>query len=59
MGLVAEVRFGQLEGRRFRHGVTFLRWRPDRDPQSCRFDQLDVAAPVDFDRFLREAATVG
>jgi ATP-dependent DNA ligase len=59
MGLVAEVRFGQLEGHRFRHGVTFLRWRPDRDPSSCRFDQLDVAEPVDFDDFLRSARGTG
>ncbi len=48
MGLVAEVSFGQLENRRFRHGVSFLRWRPDRTPESCRFDQLDVAGPVSF-----------
>ena len=52
MGLVAEVTFGQLEGRRFRHGVKFIRWRPDRDPASCRFDQLDVADPVDFREFI-------
>ena len=48
MGLVAEVTFGQLEGGRFRHGVGFVRWRPDRSPESCRFDQLEVAAPVQF-----------
>ena len=48
MGLVAEVSFGQLENRRFRHGVSFLRWRPDRSPESCRYDQLDVADPVSF-----------
>ena len=48
MGLVAEVTFGQLEGGRFRHGVGFVRWRPDRTPESCRFDQLDVATPVGF-----------
>ena len=45
---VVEVTFGQLENGRFRHGVTFLRWRPDRTPESCRYDQLDVASPVDF-----------
>jgi len=28
--------------------VSFLRWRPDRTPESCRFDQLDVADPVSF-----------
>ena len=45
---VAEVKFTQLQGRRFRHGATFLRWRPDRTPQSCRYDQLEVADPVAF-----------
>jgi ATP-dependent DNA ligase len=55
MGLVAEVSFGQLEGRRFRHGVGFVRWRPDRTPESCTFDQLDVAEPVSFDDFVRRS----
>ena len=45
---VAEVTFGQLSGGRFRHGVSFLRWRPDRDPSSCRYEQLDVASPRSF-----------
>ena len=49
---VAEVTFGQLEKRRFRHGVSFVRWRPDRDPSSCRYDQLDVAAPVPFSELV-------
>jgi len=53
MGLVAEVSFGQLEGRRFRHGVGFLRWRPDRTPESCTYEQLDVAGPVSFDDFVK------
>jgi len=52
MGLVAEVSFGQLEGRRFRHGVGFVRWRPDRTPESCTYDQLDVAEPVSFHDFV-------
>jgi ATP-dependent DNA ligase len=55
MGLVAEVSFGQLEGRRFRHGVGFLRWRPDRTPESCTYDQLDVADPVSFHDFVTSA----
>ncbi|MET0145429.1 MAG: ATP-dependent DNA ligase [Ilumatobacteraceae bacterium] len=46
---VAEVTFGQLEKRRFRHGVSFVRWRPDREPSSCRYEQLDVADPVPFE----------
>ncbi|GGK96529.1 ATP-dependent DNA ligase [Curtobacterium luteum] len=44
---VLEVRYDQMEGDRFRHTVQFERWRPDRDPESCRYDQLDV--PVAWD----------
>lgn len=44
---VAEVAYDQMEGDRFRHTVKFLRWRPDRDPGSCTFDQLDV--PLNYD----------
>ena len=52
---VVEVTFGQLEGGRFRHGVKFQRWRPDRTPESCRYGQLDVASPVRFDELLAES----
>ena len=45
---VAEVTFGQLQEGRFRHGSQFLRWRPDRQPSSCTYDQLEVAAAVAF-----------
>lgn len=38
--LVAEVRYDQLSGRRFRHGTGFIRWRPDKTPKSCTYDQL-------------------
>lgn len=44
---VVEVRYDHLEGRRFRHTAQFVRWRPDRDPRSCTFDQLDE--PVSYD----------
>ena len=46
--LVAEVTFGQLQEGRFRHGSTFVRWRPDREPSSCTYAQLEVAEPVPF-----------
>jgi ATP-dependent DNA ligase len=52
---VAEVTFGQLQGGRFRHGVQFLRWRPDREPSSCRYDQLDVATPRPFRDIVRRS----
>ncbi len=35
-----EVRYDQVTGCRFRHGTTFLRWRPDKAPRSCGMDQL-------------------
>jgi ATP-dependent DNA ligase len=38
--LVVEVRYDQVTGCRFRHGTTFLRWRPDKAPAQCRMDQL-------------------
>jgi ATP-dependent DNA ligase len=46
--LVAEVAYGQLQGDRFRHATSFVRWRPDRDADSCRYDQLDVPVPVEL-----------
>jgi ATP-dependent DNA ligase len=44
---VLEVRYDHMEGPRLRHTAQFVRWRPDRTPQSCTFDQLDE--PVNFD----------
>ncbi|MBT0567400.1 ATP-dependent DNA ligase [Williamsia sp. CHRR-6] len=47
--LVVEVGYDQMEKDRFRHTVTFQRWRPDRDPVSCGYDQLEV--PLTYDLF--------
>ncbi len=44
---VVEVAYDQMEGERLRHAARFLRWRPDRDPKSCTYDQLEV--PVSYD----------
>ena len=38
--LVVEVRYDQVTGRRFRHGTGFVRWRPDKDPKQCTYEQL-------------------
>ena len=46
--LVVEAAFQHLQGTRLRHTAQFRRWRPDRDPMSCRFDQLDVAPPFEL-----------
>ena len=52
---VVEVRYDYLEGERFRHTTQFVRWRPDRDPRSCTYDQLE--RPAEFD--LAEVLGVG
>ena len=49
---VVEVAFDQMEGLRFRHAVTFLRWRPDREPRSCRLDQVERAPAYDLAEVL-------
>ncbi len=45
--LVLEVKYDAMEGRRFRHTAHFKRWRPDRDPESCGYEQLEQ--PVSYD----------
>jgi ATP-dependent DNA ligase len=49
---VAEVEFDQLQGQRFRRVAHLLRWRPDRTPASCTYDQLEVAPPVELAEVL-------
>ncbi|HEX9969063.1 MAG TPA: ATP-dependent DNA ligase, partial [Acidimicrobiales bacterium] len=44
--LVVEVAYDHLQGNRFRHATTFRRWRPDRDPESCTYAQLETVAPT-------------
>jgi ATP-dependent DNA ligase len=46
--LVVEVAYDHLQGDRFRHATTFVRWRPDRDPRSCTYSQLDTAVPEEL-----------
>jgi ATP-dependent DNA ligase len=49
---VVEVRYDHLEGRRFRHTAQFVRWRPDRDPRSCTYDQLEETVSFDLAEVL-------
>lgn len=42
---VCEVKYDHMQGDRFRHAATFQRWRPDKRPHDCRYDQLEVATP--------------
>ncbi|MEX2285262.1 MAG: ATP-dependent DNA ligase [Gemmatimonadota bacterium] len=54
---VCEVKYDHLEGDRFRHAATFLRWRPDKRPTDCRYDQLEVTKPYELESIfgLRKA----
>ena len=45
---VCEVKYDHLQGDRFRHAAIFLRWRPDKPPRECRYDQLEVTAPYEL-----------
>ena len=45
---VAEVAYEGLIGHRFRHSARLLRWRRDRTPESCTYDQLDTPAPFEL-----------
>ncbi len=56
---VVEVRYEHMEGHRFRHMAQFLRWRPDRDPHSCGFGQLDQPVLFDLGEILDGRVDVG
>ena len=45
---VCEVAYDHLQGDRFRHATTFIRWRPDKPPSDCRYDQLESTAPFEL-----------
>ena len=45
---VVEVAYDHLQGDRFRHATTFKRWRPDKTPPDCRYDQLETTAPFEI-----------
>jgi ATP-dependent DNA ligase len=52
---VVEVKYDHIDGGFFRHPATFLRWRPDREPRSCTFEQLAAPEALDVRAALREA----
>lgn len=45
---VAEVAYDHLQGDRFRHATTFKRWRTDKMPVDCRYDQLETSSPFEL-----------
>ena len=42
-----------MQGSRFRHAAQFLRWRPDKRPPDCRYDQLEVTPAYELERVFR------
>jgi ATP-dependent DNA ligase len=49
---VCEVGYDHMQGSRFRHPAQFLRWRPDRSPADCRYDQLEVTPPYELQQIF-------
>jgi ATP-dependent DNA ligase len=47
---VCEIKYDHMQGRRFRHAAIFLRWRPDKKPADCRYDQLEVTTAYELEK---------
>jgi len=56
---VLEVRYDHMEGARFRHTAQFVRWRPDREPRSCTYEQLEEPVGYDLAEILRGGGSDG
>jgi ATP-dependent DNA ligase len=52
---VCEVKYDHMQGDRFRHAATFLRWRADKRPEDCRYDQLEVTTPYELEKVFGAA----
>jgi hypothetical protein len=52
--MVAEVTYENVTAGRFRHPARFVRWRPDKSPAECRYDQVEVPPPVEFGEIFTE-----
>ena len=53
---VVEVAYDHMQGDRFRHGAQFVRWRPDKRPDDCRYDQLEVTPAYELARVFGSSA---
>jgi ATP-dependent DNA ligase len=47
---VCEVKYDHMQGDRFRHAAIFLRWRPDKRPADCTYEQLEVTTPYELEK---------
>jgi ATP-dependent DNA ligase len=52
---VCEVKYDHMQGDRFRHAAVFRRWRPDKPPADCRYDQLEVTPPYELEKVFGAA----
>jgi ATP-dependent DNA ligase len=50
---VCEVKYDHMQGDRFRHAAIFLRWRPDKPPEDCTYDQLEVTTPYELSKVFK------
>jgi ATP-dependent DNA ligase len=53
---VCEVKYDHMQGDRFRHAAVFLRWRPDKPPRDCRYDQLEVTTAYELEKVFGAAS---
>jgi ATP-dependent DNA ligase len=56
---VCEVKYDHMQGPRFRHAAVFLRWRPDKGPGDCRYDQLEVTKAYELEKVFGAARQEG
>jgi ATP-dependent DNA ligase len=54
---VCEVKYDHMQGDRFRHAALFLRWRPDKRPRDCRYDQLEITKPYELERIFSSGSS--
>ena len=54
---VLEVSYDHLQHNRFRHATSMVRWRPDREPSSCTYEQLDTPVPMELADVFGTSAT--
>ena len=50
---VVEVTYDHMQGGRFRHTAHVARWRPDKDPRECTYDQVAITPPVELSAIFR------
>ncbi|HKR65588.1 MAG TPA: ATP-dependent DNA ligase, partial [Thermoanaerobaculia bacterium] len=53
---VCEVAYDHMQGTRFRHAARFVRWRFDKRPEDCRYDQLEVTPAYELERIFRQGS---